>query len=216
MRGGPVQADFLTLWPQHLTRHQSPANSDYRRVWMRFLQQRLEPKCLHHLPSKQAWCVWSQIEFLIGCELASFQLMRRLHSVPKEKLFCPSLVIGTSLKIQTLCFPTFGPIPPQVLEATGRISNNKISILLSLSQVIWYRTSVLFASLLRPLLEKSPHPSFLSQPCFSQMSTVVIQILPEEKRFTHGLVPGTWRQFSPHWLHFYLIIGWKIHLKEKR
>lgn len=127
---------------------------------------------------------------------------------PQGKVVLPTPVLGTSLKIQTLCFSTFGPIPPQVLEGSGRISNNEISILLSLSQAVWYRTLVLFASLLRPLLEKSPHPSFLSQSCSPQMSTVFIQMLFKEERFTHGLLPGTWRPFSPYLLHFYLIIGW--------
>ena len=183
---------------------------------MRYSQQRLGSKSFCLPLSKQGWYTRKQIEFCIGCELAfsrtsslfSPQLIKLLHSVPKGRLFLPSLVTGTSRRIQILRFSTFGPSHVEWWKAVRKpLIIESVGYYVFLRQFDTEHQLSLFY-FLDLCSEKSSHPSSLL-PCYLIMNAAFVQTLFMEKRFTPWQVAGTKRSFSPELLHFYLMVGWR-------
>lgn len=145
--------------------------------------------------------------------LYSLQLIRMLHSVPKEKLFCPSPVTGTSCEIQTLRFSTFGTPHPESWKGVGKCQIMK-SLDCCLSQAVWYRTSVLFALLLRPLFREI-FTSIFSDSTLLSSNEHSFYSNAVQRGEVHTVVSGRYQKTIFTWLAAFLLYNWMVDIPER-
>ena len=189
---------------------------------MRYSQQRLGSKSFCLPLSKQGWYTQKQIEFCIGCELAfsrtsslfSPQLIKLLHSVPKGRLFLPSLVTGTSRRIQILRFSTFGPSHVEWWKAVRKpLIIASVGYYVFLRQFDTEHQLSLFYFL--DLCSEKSSTSIVSNSLLSNSEcSFCSNTVHREEIYT--LASGRYQKIIFTWIAAFLPYGWmEIHLKEK-